>query len=674
MAAGSLLQIYPYSFKPSAPPAGSFIMYAKTDDNLYLQDSSGIEYPFASTAAITQLTGEGSATGPGVVPLTLSNSAVIGKVLTGFISGPNSVVLATDSILQAVQKLQAQVTATTGSSITALTGDVSATGPGSVPAIVNSVGGSSAANIHSAELAANAATASNTASTIVKRDASGNFSANIITASLNGNANTSTNFTGSLSGDVTGTQSATVVATVGGSSAANIHSAELAANAATDVNTPSTIVKRDASGNFSATTITANITGNVSGSSSTFTGSLSGDVTGTQSATAISNTTVTGKLLTGFVSGPGTVSATDSILTAIDKLDGNINSTTGSAITALTGDVVATGPGSVAAIIQSNVVSNAKLAQMSANTLKGNNTISTANAADLTIPQVVTMFGGIPVTQIPDQANAAGTSNTFARADHIHNIPSGVPVQIGTSNVQGSATTFSLADHVHNHGNQTVGTLHAAVTTSVNGFMSATDKTKLDTITTPGTNTQILISNGTTLTPQTVSGDITITNTGVVAVNSVTGTIPVNKGGTGQTSYTDGQLLIGSTSGNTLVKSTLTAGTGISIVNAGGSITVASSGSTATTTKTANYTILTSDSTIFVNSTGGAFTLTLPNPSTIAGKIYRIIGTSGTMNANPVTLAPNGAEKIEGLAASKVLQTNWGWFQVTTDGTDWYVG
>jgi len=71
------------------------------------------------------------------------------------------------------------------------------------------------------------------------------------------------------------------------------------------------------------------------GSAASFTGSLSGDVTGTQSATAISATTVTGKLITGFVSGAGTVSATDSILTAINKLNGNIAALSGGGITAV---------------------------------------------------------------------------------------------------------------------------------------------------------------------------------------------------------------------------------------------------------------------------------------------------------------------------------------------------
>jgi alpha-tubulin suppressor-like RCC1 family protein len=54
-----------------------------------------------------------------------------------------------------------------------------------------------------------------------------------------------------------------------------------------------------------------------------FSGSLVGDVTGPQGATAISASTVTGKFLTGYVSGAGTLSPSDSILTAVNKLNGN---------------------------------------------------------------------------------------------------------------------------------------------------------------------------------------------------------------------------------------------------------------------------------------------------------------------------------------------------------------
>lgn len=58
---------------------------------------------------------------------------------------------------------------------------------------------------------------------------------------------------------------------------------------------------------------------------------------------------------------------------------------------ALTGDVT-TSAGAVATTIATNAVTNAKAAQMAANTVKGNNTGSTANAADLTVSQTQTLL------------------------------------------------------------------------------------------------------------------------------------------------------------------------------------------------------------------------------------------------------------------------------------------
>jgi hypothetical protein len=55
----------------------------------------------------------------------------------------------------------------------------------------------------------------------------------------------------------------------------------------------------------------------------TFSGLLAGDVTGGQSATTITDATVTGKRLTGFTTSTGNLTSDDSILSAIGKLDGN---------------------------------------------------------------------------------------------------------------------------------------------------------------------------------------------------------------------------------------------------------------------------------------------------------------------------------------------------------------
>jgi len=57
------------------------------------------------------------------------------------------------------------------------------------------------------------------------------------------------------------------------------------------------------------------------------------------------------------------------------------------------------------------------------------------------------------------------------------------PQSVGTTNAEGSATTAARSDHIHNHADQGGGSLHALATESVAGFMSAADKTKLDSIT-----------------------------------------------------------------------------------------------------------------------------------------------------------------------------------------------
>lgn len=74
------------------------------------------------------------------------------------------------------------------------------------------------------------------------------------------------------------------------------------------------------------------------------------------------------------------------------------------------------------------------------------------------------------------------------------------------------------------------------------------------------------------------TGTSALTASSTIPTSDLTGTLAVSNGGTGQTSYTDGQLLIGNSTGNTLSKATLTAGSNITITNGAGTITIASTG------------------------------------------------------------------------------------------------
>jgi hypothetical protein len=98
------------------------------------------------------------------------------------------------------------------------------------------------------------ATSANTASKVVARDASGNFSAGTITASLSGNATTATT-ADKVANALTAGSYLTAGGTFDGAAARTF------AVDATSANTASKVVARDASGNFSAGTITASLSG-----------------------------------------------------------------------------------------------------------------------------------------------------------------------------------------------------------------------------------------------------------------------------------------------------------------------------------------------------------------------------------------------------------------------------
>jgi hypothetical protein len=414
----------------------------------------------------------------------------------------------------------------------ALAGDVTGTQGATV---VSSVGGATAANVAAGAGLANAATHINTAGAIVKRDGSGNFSAGTITASLNGNAATATtagsatNFTGALAGDVTGTQGATVVSSIGGSSAANVAAGAGLANAATNANTTGTLVKRDGSGNFTAGTITAMLNGNATtattastantamtansattattaGSAANFTGALAGDITGTQGATSIAAATVTGKTLTGFSSSTGSVTASDTILSAINKLDGNLALKAPLASPTFTGTVSGTfsGNGSTLTSLNATNLSSGTIpdGRLSAN-------VAMRNAANSFSATQTLAAGTATVAPLKLQTGVNLTTPQFGTVEFDG-------TNLFLTNDSGSPTrkTLAFTDSTISGGQIANGTITGAML--ANGAVGSAQLAA-------GAVTATAIAPGTVLPTQTVSGNTAaVANTSYAATGSVT--------------------------------------------------------------------------------------------------------------------------------------------------------
>ena len=136
------------------------------------------------------------------------------------------------------------------------------------------------------------------------------------------------------------------------------------------------------------------------------------------------------------------------------------------------------------------------------------------------------------------------------------------------------------------------------------------------TIASTDTNTTYTAGDGLDLTTTTFSLDLKA-NGGLViegggneaavdlGATDITGTLAVGDGGTGQTSYTDGQLLIGNSTGNTLSAATLTAGTNVNITNGNGSITIDSTDTNTTYTAGDGLDLTTTEFSVDLKANGG---------------------------------------------------------------------
>jgi len=119
----------------------------------------------------------------------------------------------------------------------------------------------------------------------------------------------------------------------------------------------------------------------------------------------------------------------------------------------------------------------------------------------------------------------------------------------------------------------------AAFPANANGYLKNDGSGSLTWDSASTVKTNLSLNNVENTALSTWAGSTSITTLGTVGTGTWNATaIGVGKGGTGQTSFTDGQILIGQTSGNTLSKTTLTAGTNITINNGSGAIEIIAAG------------------------------------------------------------------------------------------------
>lgn len=210
----------------------------------------------------------------------------------------------------------------------------------------------------------------------------------------------------------------------------------------------------------------------------------------------------------------------------------------GNYITSLTGDVVASGPGAAASVIQSGVITNAMINASAA--------IAFSKLASLTASRALESSAG-GVIQV--------SAVTSTELGYVSGVTSAIQTQLNGKQASGNYMTALTGDVVAAGPGSSAAAIQAGVIT--NTMISASAAIAFSKLAALTSGNILVGSAGNVATSVAMSGDISLSNAGVTAY---AGTVPLNKGGTGQTTKapafdalspmtTSGDIIYGGASG-----------------------------------------------------------------------------------------------------------------------------
>ena len=364
-------------------------------------------------------------------------------------------------------------------------------------AVIHAVGGKYYTDI------VDAATNNNTASTIVKRDASGNFAAGTITAALTGNASTATS-----------AATLTTARNIGG----------VSFNGSADINLPGVNSTGNQNTTGSAATLTTARTVAITGDLAYTSGSFDGSA----------NVTGTGTLAT-VNSNVGTFGSTTAVPVITVNAKGLVTSVTTDNIS--TSFTIAGGSGSPAVIAGGSTLTFA-------GTSNEINTAITAGQVQIGLPDDVTIGQDLSVTRnlvVSGNLTVNGTTTTVA-----------------TTNTVVSDLLLELGNGVTGAPSSDAGIIIERGTSNnaFMGFDESEDKFIVGTGTFTGASTGNLTITVGTLLANLESSNVTITGGSITGITDIT----VADGGTGASTFTANGVIFGNGTSALGVTATGTAG------------------------------------------------------------------------------------------------------------------